>query len=207
MKSACKIRFILLNGWISATCTWNKLFPRGALKNRWFEKLFKITGKHKKESSGGVLLKDVLKNLSEAAAGNVLLKKVFLKRRTGVSEPAVYTSSTQKRCFEQFIKFTGKYLCLSPFLIKFQFWGPAALLKKTRTQVLSREIYKLPKNNYFEEHLWNAASKHYLKRDSNTVALLWILWIIQECLFSRGSTNDQWGLQSKINLFGGAMIN
>ena len=37
--------------------------------------------------------------LSEAATGNVLLKKVFLKRRTGVSEPAVHTFSTQNRCF------------------------------------------------------------------------------------------------------------
>ena len=37
--------------------------------------------------------------LSEAATGTVLLKKVFLKRRTGVSEPAVYTPSTQNRCF------------------------------------------------------------------------------------------------------------
>ena len=37
--------------------------------------------------------------LSEAATGNVLLKKVFLKRRTGVSEPAVHISSTQNRCF------------------------------------------------------------------------------------------------------------
>ena len=37
---------------------------------------------------------------SEEATGNVLLKKVhFLKRRTGVSEPAVHTSSTQNRCF------------------------------------------------------------------------------------------------------------
>ena len=38
-------------------------------------------------------------NLSEAATGIVLLKKVFLKRRTGVSEPAVHTSSAQNRCF------------------------------------------------------------------------------------------------------------
>ena len=37
--------------------------------------------------------------LSEAATGNVLLKKVFLKRHTGVSEPAVHTPSTQNRCF------------------------------------------------------------------------------------------------------------
>ena len=37
--------------------------------------------------------------LSEAATGNVLLKKVFFKRRSGVSEPAVHTSCTQNRCF------------------------------------------------------------------------------------------------------------
>ena len=66
--------------------------------------------------------------------------------------------------FEQFTKFTAKYLCWSLFLIKLQFWRPATLSKKTPTQVLSREIYKLFKNNYFEEHLLNAASKHYLKK-------------------------------------------
>ena len=53
--------------------------------------------------------------LSEAATGNVLLKKVFLKRRTGVSEPAVHTSSTQNRCFEQFTKFTAKSVLESLF--------------------------------------------------------------------------------------------
>ena len=37
--------------------------------------------------------------LSEAATGDVLYKKVFWKRRTGVSEPAVQRSSTQNRCF------------------------------------------------------------------------------------------------------------
>ena len=37
--------------------------------------------------------------LSDAATGNVLLKKVLLKKRTGVSEPAVHTFSTQNRCF------------------------------------------------------------------------------------------------------------
>ena len=85
--------------------------------------------------------------------------------------------------FEQFTKFAAKYLCWSLFLIKLQFWGPATLLKKTPAQMLSCEIYKLFKNNYFEEHLWTSASKHYLKRDSNTDAFLWILWITQEHLF------------------------
>ena len=58
--------------------------------------------------------------LSEVATGDVLLKKVFLKRHTGVSEPAVHTSSTQKRCFRL-------------FLITFQFSG----------REIVREIFKL----------------------------------------------------------------
>ena len=66
---------------------------------------------------------------------------------------------------------------------------PATLLKKTSTQVLSCEICKLFKNNYFEEHLWTSTSQLYLKRDSNIGVFLWILWIIQEHLFCRGSTN------------------
>ena len=61
--------------------------------------------------------------------------------------------------FEQFTKFAANYLCWSLFLIKLQFWGPATLLKKTPTQVLSCEICKLFKNNYFEEHLWMSGSK------------------------------------------------
>ena len=61
--------------------------------------------------------------------------------------------------FEQFTKFAAKYLCWSLFSIKLQFWGPATLLKKTPAQVLSREIYKLFKNNYFEEHLWNTRTQ------------------------------------------------
>ena len=88
-----------------------------------------------------------------------------------------------------FEQFSAKNLCWSLLLIKLQFWGPAILLKKTSTQVRSCKIYNIFKNNYFEEHLWTSASKHYLKGDSNTGALLWILWIIQEHLLSRGSSN------------------
>ena len=46
--------------------------------------------------------------LSEAATGNVLLRKVFLKRRPGVSDPAVHTSSTQNRCFWTIHKIQSK---------------------------------------------------------------------------------------------------
>ena len=125
--------------------------------------------------------------LSEGATGIALLKKVFLKR-CFKNQPFIYPL-LKIGVFEQLTKLTAKYLCWSFFLIKLHFWAPATLLKNTPTQVLSREIYKLFKNNYFEEHLWNATSKHYLKRDSNTATFLWILWIIQEHLFSRVSTN------------------
>ena len=100
--------------------------------------------------------------------------------------------------FEYCTKFIRKNLCWSLFLIKLQFWGPATLLKKTQTQTLSCEIWKLYKNNYFEDNLWTSVSKLYLKRDSNTGAFLWFLWIIQEHLFVKdlqttGSETPVWG--------------
>ena len=70
-----------------------------------------------------------------------------------------------------------------------QFWGPATLLKKTLTQVLSCEIYTIFKNNYFQQNLWMPTSKLYLKRDSNIGIFLWVLWVIRKLLFCRGSAN------------------
>ena len=85
---------------------------RGDLKN-----FSKFTDKHKKQPSGGFLSKDVLKNFAKftdkylcrsllfnKVAGwkpetvksshwKCSIKKVFLKRRTGVSEPAVHRYS------------------------------------------------------------------------------------------------------------------
>ena len=139
MKRACEILFISSGGWNSATCTWNKLLPRSALKNRWSEKLLKIAGKHRKQSFGGVKRLKILQisqknvfagvpfliklqagnlRLSEAATGNVLLKKVFLKRRTGVSESAVHTSSTQNRCYWTIHKIHCKILMLKSLFNK-----------------------------------------------------------------------------------------
>ena len=101
----------------------NKLFPRGALKigdqknfselqvntrsshqevfcKKMFLKILQIS---QKNVFAGVHFITKLQagnlSLAEAATGNVLLKKVFLKRRTGVSEPAIHISSTQNRCF------------------------------------------------------------------------------------------------------------
>ena len=57
--------------------------------------------------------------------------------------------------------------------------------------------------------MWMSTFELYLKRDSNIGVFQWFLWIIQEHLFCRISTNgwfwtaDQWSLQPKINLFGG----
>ena len=92
--------------------------------------------------------------LSEGATGIALLKKVFLKR-CFKNQLFIYPL-LKIGVFEQLTKLTAKYLCWSFFLIKLHFWAPGTLLKNTPTQVLSREIYKLFKNNYFEEHLWNA---------------------------------------------------
>ena len=59
-----------------------------------------------------------------------------------------------------------------------------------------------------------------LERDSSTGISLWILWNFSESIFAEhllATTShmmlffflfaDQWGLQPKINLFGGAMVN
>ena len=69
----------------------------------------------------------------------------------------------QNRCSWIIHKIHCKKPVLESFLIKLQFWGPATLLKKTPTQVLSCEIWKLFRNNYCEEHLWMSASKLYLE--------------------------------------------
>ena len=82
-----------------------------------------------------------------------------------------------------------KKLMLESLLIKLQFWESATLLKKALTHTFSSEICKLFKNNYFEEHLRSSSFKPYLKRDSNKGVFLWILWIIQEHLFCKGSIN------------------
>ena len=94
--------------------------------------------------------------------------------QAGNLKPAEAAAGTQG-VLKNVPNFARKNLYWSLFLMKLEFWGPATLLKNTPIQVLSCEIYKLFKNNFFEEHLWTPASKHYLKRDSNTGAFLWML--------------------------------
>ena len=54
--------------------------------------------------------------------------------------------------------------------------------------MLSFEIYELFKKNYFEEHLLTSASKHYLKRDSNSGASCEFCKLFKNTYFL-GSTN------------------
>ena len=90
------------------------LYNKGDLKN-----FSKFTDKHKKQSHGGVLSKDDLKGFAKYTGKHICrsvffnkvagwkpetvrsnhrrcsAKKLFIKRCTGVSEPAVHRSSTQ----------------------------------------------------------------------------------------------------------------
>ena len=98
-------------------------FPEVFYKRGDLENFSRFTDKHKKQSSGGVLSKDILNNFAKFKEKRLCwslffhevagwkpetarsshwwchLKKVFLKRRYGVSEPAVHRSCTQNRCF------------------------------------------------------------------------------------------------------------
>ena len=61
-------------GWNPATCTWNKKFPKGTL--RWSEQLLKI---RKKQSPGGLLSEDVLKNSAKFTEKHLCRSFVFNK--------------------------------------------------------------------------------------------------------------------------------
>ena len=56
----------------------------------------------------------------------------------------------EKRCSYKFRKFTGKHLRWSLFLIKWEAFWSAALLKETLTQALTCEYSKKFQNNQFE---------------------------------------------------------
>ena len=141
----------------------------------------KFTDKHKKQTSGGVLLKDNLNNFTKftekhlcqslffnkvagwksknvrSSHSRCFVKKVFWRRL--VFHKRLFIDPLQNRCSWIIHKFTGKNLCWSLFLIKLQFWEPATLLlKKTPAQVFPCEICKLFKNNYFGEYPWTSAS-------------------------------------------------
>ena len=170
-------------------------YEKGCLKN-----FIKFTDKHKKQSSGGVLSKDVHKNVAKFTE-NHLCRSLFFNKVTGGKAKTVRSShwrcSVKKGFLKTFANFTGKHLCWSLFLKKLQSWGPVTLLKKTPTQEMSCEKLQNFISNNFEEYLWTTASKLYWKRDSNAGFYLWILRIIQEHLFCRASTKGWFWHTSK----------
>ena len=56
-------------------------------------------------------------------------------------------------------KFTGKHLCQSFFFNKVAGQANNFIKKETLAKVFSCEFCEILKNNFFEEHLWTAASE------------------------------------------------
>ena len=64
--------------------------------------------------------------------------------------------SVKKAALKIFAIFTGKHLCWSLFLIKLQSFRHCNFIKKDfNTEVFSRENCEIPKNTYFEKHLFS----------------------------------------------------
>ena len=109
--------------------------------------------------------------LSEAATGDVLEKKVLLKRRTDVSEPAVHRSSTQNRCFWKIHKIHSKKLVLESLFNKSALLRACNFIQEDPNTGAFLWNLKTLKKNYFEEDLRTSASKHYLKKETRTQVL------------------------------------
>ena len=149
------------------------LYKRSVLKN-----FSEFTDKHKKQSSGGFLVKrkDVLKKFAKFTEKHLFLSLFFNK--VAGWKPETFRSShwrcsVKQGALKNFASFTGNNLCWSLFLIKLHFWYLQRYQRRLQHEVLSCET-----SNYFEEHLEMSACKLYLKRDSEIGVFLWSLWII-----------------------------
>ena len=122
---------------------------KGDLKN-----LSRLREKHYKQSSRGVLSKDVVKNFGKFAEKRICwsllfskvagwkpetvrsshwrcsVKKMTLKRRTDVPEPAVHRSSTQNRCFLIIHKIHRKKPVLESLFNKVAVLGACNIIKE-----------------------------------------------------------------------------
>ena len=74
-----------------------KVYAEAATRGALCKKLFLEISWNSQENTSASVSFSI--KLQASGTGNVLLKKVFLKRLTGVSEPVVHTSSSQNRCF------------------------------------------------------------------------------------------------------------
>ena len=127
------------------------LYERGVLRN-----FSKFTDKQRR-SHPEVFCQNFLKNFAKFTEKQ-LCRSLFFNKVAAWKPETLRSShwicSMKQGVLKNFANFTGKNLCWSLFFIKLQFWGPATLLKKNLTQVLSCDIFKFFKSNYFEEHLW-----------------------------------------------------
>ena len=94
--------------------------------------------------------------------------------------------SIEKAVLKKSKTFTGKHLHLSQFLIKFQVWRPATLLKRESNTDVFLWIMGILKNTYFEENLRTMTSVDNFKTFhlqcfdfmTNTVCIISIMLII-----------------------------
>ena len=93
-------------------------------------------------------------------------------------KPETFQKQQQKCSRKKICKFHRKSLVLESLFNKVAVMGPATLFKKTPTQTLSCEIRNL--KSMYECLLLN----FILKRDSNILIFLWVLWIIQNTYFA-----------------------
>ena len=175
-----KYFFTVSGGSNSATCTWNKqfllsdvLYKRGNLKS-----FSKFTDNHKKQSSGGVLSELVLKNFAKftdkhLCSSLILNEVVGWKPETARSSQC--TCSVKKVFLKRSLVFQNQ-----PFIDPLQ-------------NRCSWIIHKFHRKKSVLESLFNKVAVlricDFIKEDSGTGAFLWILWIIQEHLFCKASTN------------------
>ena len=84
------------------------LYKRSVLKN-----FSKLTDKHKKQSSGGILSNDILKNFAKFSE-KLLCRSLFFNKVAGWNIEIVTSShekwSVQKLALRNFANFTGRYL-------------------------------------------------------------------------------------------------
>ena len=111
------------------------LYKRRVLKN-----FSKLTDKHNKQSSAGILSKNVLKNLGKFTE-KVIFRSFSFNKVVEVEtiRSSYLRCSVKKLVLKNFANFTVLRAC--------------NFIKKTPAQMLSCKILEIFKKNYFEKHL------------------------------------------------------
>ena len=173
-------------------------------------------------------------NYSRAPILQGIYKRVDLKHQCGGLSLIKFRSSHQrcsarKGVLSSVIKFPVKHLCQSLVFNKVAGLSPATLLKKRLWhRCFPVNFVKFLRTPFLHNasgqlllKVTSLAHLTVLERDSSTGISPWILWNFLESFFCRTPPSnhfshdivffflfaDQRGLQPKINLFGGAMVN